>query len=171
MAEMKELYNLSTDVSKGELKMVFLRGLPLAFMKKHSFNSKAEVEEASSKFSGRFDDKIGGKVTFSIAVDAFVSNKDGHLSAEALRHLQYEGKEQEFEICKVTISETSEGKKVDKGDVICKGKCIVTDVSEDSEKGSLETLSVTLDGSGALFTADGKEFGDAAKVTAIKPEL
>lgn len=165
-------YKVGTDIKKGEYSMLFLYGKPIAYLKKNSLSMKTDTEELSNKFSGRFNDKLGGTTSFSIACDALVSHTDGHMSSKWLRELMYTGEAHPFEACAVEIQSNMDGtKQVKKGDVIYKGEAIITEVSEDSEKGSYETVSITLEGSGALFDAAGKEYGDPSKLAAIKAPL
>lgn len=170
MAVLATKYNLNADIKRGETKVLYLNGHPIAYLKKHSFSSKTDVEELATKFSGRYDDKLGGKTSYTITCEALVSNTAGHISASALRHLQYKGDAVPFEICQTTVQENPDGsKQIDKGAVVCKGNVIVSDVGEESEKGQFETVSLTLEGSGALFDAANKPFGDATAIASLFP--
>ncbi len=169
--ELEEKYKLATDIAKGEIKMAYLYGKPFAYLKKHSFSLKTEVEDIASKFSGLFTDKLGGTTSFTIQCDAFVSNTAGHLSATMLQRLAYSGKDHPFEICMSSVKTNSDGsKQILKGDVLMKGRVIITEVGEESEKGSYETLSVTLEGSGELFDGAGKSYGDVEEIEKLNLE-
>lgn len=161
MAEKKltQTYELNRDIKKGQYKMLYLHGRPIAYLKKHSVSSKTETEDIATKFSGEFDDKLGGKTTFSITCDALVSNSEGHLSAEKLRHLQVKGNSVPFEICWSRVLDDQGRRNIVKGDIILQGSVIVTDLGEESEHGSYDTLSITLEGSGPLKDKDGKVYG------------
>lgn len=170
MAEkrIKQDYALNKDIKKGQYKMVFVHGKPLAYLKKHSVNTKTETEDLGTKFSGEFDDKLGGKTNFSIACDALVSNTAGHMSADALRHLQVKGNSIPFEICWARVEDVDGVRKIIQGEIILQGRVIITDIGEESEHGSYDTLSITLEGSGPLKDKDGNVFGSDEAIRAIE---
>lgn len=170
MAEKKlrTAYGLNTDLTKGQRKMLYLHGKPIAYLKKHSLSVKTDVEELATKFSGDFDDKLGGKTSYSISCEALVSNTDEHMSAVALRHLMYSGKEQPFEICWSRVVEEAGKRRIAKGDIVAKGNVIITEVGEESEHGTYETVSLSLEGSGALLEKSGKPYGAQEFITALE---
>lgn len=162
-------YKLSADIKKGEHHVLYIYGKPIAYLKENALSLKTDTEDLATKFSGRFDDKLGGKTSYSISCEALVSNTPGHMSATALRHLSYTGEAHPFEVCVTEVQSNADGsKQIKKGDVVYKGTAIITEVGEKSEKGSYETVSISLEGSGALFDAAGKEYGDATLVAPIK---
>lgn len=161
-------YKLNENIKKGENKIVYLNGYPIAYLKKHGLSTKTETEDLATKFSGTSDDKMGGKSSYSISIDALVSNNKGHMSVEILRHYQFSGLEQDMEICWSSVAVGTDGtKQIVKGNIVCKGKVIVTEVGEESEKGNYETVSVNLEGSGPLLDANGNEYGSKTALDAI----
>lgn len=170
MAEkrIKQNFALNKDIKKGQYKMIFVYDKPLAYLKKHSVGTKTETEDLATKFSGEFEDKLGGRTTFTISCDALVSNTDGHMSAEALRHLQVKGKSVPFEICWARVEDVDGVREIVKGDIILQGRVIITDIGEESEHGSYDTLSITLEGSGPLKDKDGNVFGSDEAIRAIE---
>ena len=158
-------FDKNKDLLKGEITMVFLNDLLFAYAKKDDFKFTPSQIDVASKLSGKFDDKMGGKNEWSLSVDAFVSATKGHMSYDTLEHIAASGKAVTFELARVTVSDENGVRTVTKGDIIRKGRVIVSDLSKSSQNGEYETLSCTLNGSGPLLTASGKEVGSAEALT------
>lgn len=161
-------YGVVRDLVKGQKKILFMYGRPVAYLKEHSMDTKTDTVDIASKFSGDFDDKLGGKTSFSITCDAFVSDTADHLSENYLRHLQYTGESHPFEICRASVTEANGLKTIVKGDAIYKGRVIITSVGTKSTHGEYETVSISLEGSGQLTDGINNPFGHPTFVTRAK---
>lgn len=162
-------YDKNLDLVKGEINLVFIAGIPVAYAKKDDFKFTPSQIDVASKFSGKFTDKMGGKNEWSLSVEAFVSNTSGHMSYDALENIAASGKAVEFEICKSTVTDNNGKRTIAKvsGGTIRKGKVTVSDLSKSSPNGEYETCSCTLNGSGPLFNGAGKEVGSEEALTAL----
>ena len=158
-------YDKNKDLLKGEITMVFLCDIPVAYAKKDDFKFTPSQIDVASKFSGRYDDKMGGKNEWSLSVEAFVSMTPGHMSYDALENIAASGKAIPFELARVTLTDNNGERTITKGDVVRKGKVTVSDLSRTSQNGEYETLSCTLNGSGPLLNKDGKEIGSTEALT------
>ena len=161
-------FDKNKDLIKGELTMVFLNDSVFAYAKKDDFKFTPSQIDVASKLSGNFNDKMGGKIDWSLSVEAFVSKTKGHMSYDQLEHIAASGKAVTFELARVTVSENANGERsITKGDVLRKGRVTVGDLSRSSQNGEYETFNCTLNGSGPLLTSSGKEVGSSEALTEV----
>lgn len=161
------IFNASEDLRKGESFIIFLGGLPIAYTKSDDSKLTPSHDDVSSKTSGKYDEKIVGKIEWSYAVEALVSKKKGHLSYEALEQLSASGTPVKFEYCEATVADNGGVKTVTKGAVKRQGMVIVGEVGKKSSRGEYETCSVTLQGSGPLKDGAGNEIGSSEALQAL----
>ncbi|QUB43852.1 hypothetical protein [Porphyromonas sp. oral taxon 275] len=154
-----QTFDKNRDLNLGERTYVFLAGYPIAYVKSDDLKFTPSQQDVSSKLSGKYDDKIGGKVDWSLTVEAILSQTKGHMSFDALMNLSAGGQSVDMEIKRVVVKDTNGVRTVSDPVAYLKGKVTVSDLSRKSSRGEHETFSVTLSGSGPLLDATGKEVG------------
>ncbi len=164
----KYIFNTDNDLVKGEKHLIFLCGLPIAYAKGEDFKMSPEAQDVSSKISGEYKQTTLSTLNWSSNVDAIVSDTQGHMSYELLKHLAARGKDYPFEYCKIDVEELEDGsRQITKVKVLMKGRVTVGDVGQKSSRGEYETCSVVLNGNGKLTDGADNKFGSIEALRAI----
>lgn len=162
-------YNKNKDLIKGEINLVYIGGIPVAYAKKDDFKFTPSQIDVASKFSGKYGDKMGGINEWSISIEAFVSSGENHMSYDALENIAASGKAIAFEICKSTVTDANGERTITKvsGGTIRQGMVTISDLSKSSPNGEYETCTCTLNGSGPLKDGEGNEIGSKEAIAAL----
>ncbi len=140
-------YDASTDGITGEVLMIFVNGLPIAFGTSCGLDLSADSIDTANKMSGNWKESLAGQLGYSISSDSLLSKKAGHMSFKTLKSLMVERKPIEF-----TLGEAlkEEDNSFTKGAEWYKGKAFITALSMKADNGAVCTSSITLTGSAAL---------------------
>ena len=170
MAE-NHLWNASEDLINGnELQLYLTSGKTvLAYATSCSLQVSRETTSTASKFSCRWSAVRGGNSSYQVSSDALfcAATSGDSISFDGLLALSnsddtiewYMGKEMEFT---PTSAQTCDDNPhtLDTGSTYYYGEAIVTSVSLEANNGEVATCSITLEGSGPIYTSEGTAGGN-----------
>ena len=148
-------WNENTDLIHGDDLLLYLTSgkTVLAYATSCSLQVDSETIDTSSKFSCKWNSKMGGKAGYTINADALYSSNASGISFDELLELMVADKQVEWYIGEeASWSGTCENNPhtLDTSATYYNGKAVVTSVSLSAGNNEIASCSITLEGAGEI---------------------